>query len=404
MKQAVMYGGGNIGRGFIGALMSRSGYEVTFVDVAVPVVEELQSRRCYPLRIVSSEGNTDLTINNVTAVNGNDTPAVAQAIARCDIMATAVGARILKFIVPNIVAGLRQRWAEGGKPLNIIICENLNDANKIIEGMIKEQLTDAEKAKFDETVGLVEASIGRMVPVQTEEMKDGEPLRVCVESYGFLPVDKAAFKGEIPEIEGMVPFEPFDFFIKRKLFIHNMGHATTAYLGGLLGDEFVWQSIGNPTIRLIAQNAMTESAMALSRHYNVPLEGILLHITDLLSRFANVALGDTCARVGGDPARKLSPADRMIGSSLLSLQEGITPAYIAVGAAAGIKRYLDEAGEAQSLAAAEKVLAEVSQLSADAPLAKLILPYYKMIIEGCTVEDLLKAADAAKKASMDKVI
>jgi mannitol-1-phosphate 5-dehydrogenase len=404
MKQAVMYGGGNIGRGFIGALMSRSGYEVTFVDVAVPVVEELQSRRCYPLRIVSSEGNTDLTINNVTAVNGNDTPAVAQAIARCDIMATAVGARILKFIVPNIVAGLRQRWAEGGKPLNIIICENLNDANKIIEGMIKEQLTDAEIAKFDETVGLVEASIGRMVPVQTEEMKDGEPLRVCVESYGFLPVDGAAFKGEIPQIEGMVPFEPFDFFIKRKLFIHNMGHATTAYLGGLLGDEFVWQSIGNPAIRLIAQNAMTESAMALSRHYNVPLEGILLHITDLLSRFANVALGDTCARVGGDPARKLSPADRMIGSSLLALQEGITPAYIAVGAAAGIKRYLDEAGEAQSLAAAEKVLAEVSQLSADAPLAKLILPYYKMIIEGCTVEDLLKAADAAKKASMDKVI
>lgn len=399
-----MYGGGNIGRGFIGALMSRSGYEVTFVDVALPVVEELQSRRCYPLRIVSSEGNRDLTINNVTAVNGNDTPAVAQAIARCDIMATAVGARILKFIVPNIVAGLRQRWAEGGKPLNIIICENLNDANKIIEGMIKEQLTSEECARFDATVGLVEASIGRMVPVQTEEMKDGEPLRVCVESYGFLPVDKAAFKGEIPQIEGMVPFEPFDFFIKRKLFIHNMGHATTAYLGGLLGDEFVWQSIGNPAIRLIAQNAMTESAMALSRHYNVPLEGILLHITDLLGRFANVALGDTCARVGGDPARKLSPADRMIGSSLLALQEGITPAYIAVGAAAGIKRYLDEAGEEQSLAAAEKVLSEVSQLGADSPLAKLILPYYKMIIEGCTVEDLLKAADAAKKASMDKVI
>ena len=399
-----MYGGGNIGRGFIGALLSRSGYEVTFVDVALPVVEELQSRRCYPLRIVSSEGNTDLTIENVTAVNGNDTAAVAEAIAHCEIMATAVGARILKFIVPNIVAGLRQRWAEGGKPLNIIICENLNDANKIIEGMIKEQLTAEECAKFDATVGLVEASIGRMVPVQTDAMKDGEPLRVCVESYGFLPVDKAAFKGEIPQIEGMVPFEPFDFFIKRKLFIHNMGHATTAYLGGLLGDEFVWQAIGNPTIRLIAQNAMTESAMALSRHYNVPLEGILLHITDLLGRFANVALGDTCARVGGDPARKLSPADRMIGSSLLALQEGITPAYIAVGAAAGIKRYLDEAGEPQSLAAAEKVLAEVSQLSADAPLAKLILPYYKMIIDGCSLDDLLRAADAAKKASMEKVI
>ena len=404
MKQAVMYGGGNIGRGFIGALMSRSGYEVTFVDVAVPVVEELQSRRCYPLRIVSSEGNTDLTINNVTAVNGNDTEATAAAIAACDIMATAVGARILKFIVPNIVAGLRQRWAEGGKPLNIIICENLNDANKIIEGMIKEQLTDAEKAKFDETVGLVEASIGRMVPVQTEEMKDGEPLRVCVEKYGFLPVDKAAFKGSIPDIPGMVPFEPFDFFVKRKLFIHNMGHATTAYLGGLKGVDYIFEAIDDPEIRTLAQNAMLESALALSRRYKVDLAGIQLHITDLLGRFTNAALKDTCARVGGDPARKLSPADRLIGSATLALEEGITPAYIAVGAAAGVKRFLDEAERPQTPEEAGKVLSEVSALDKDAPLAKLILGYYGMIAGGCPLADLRRKADALKAASLKDII
>jgi mannitol-1-phosphate 5-dehydrogenase len=240
-------------------------------------------------------------------------------IARCDIMATAVGARILKFIIPNIVAGLRKRWAAGGAPLNIIICENLNDANKIVEGMIKEQLTPEECVRFDAEVGLVEASIGRMVPVQTDEMKDGEPLRVCVEKYGFLPVDKAAFKGAVPDIPGMVPFEPFDFFIKRKLFIHNMGHATTAYLGGLKGVDYIFEAIDDPEIRTLAQNAMLESALALSRRYKVDLAGIQLHITDLLGRFTNAALKDTCARVGGDPARKLSPADRLIGSATLAL-------------------------------------------------------------------------------------
>ncbi|NLE19318.1 MAG: mannitol-1-phosphate 5-dehydrogenase, partial [Clostridiales bacterium] len=31
--RAVMYGAGNIGRGFVGALMSRAGYRVAFVDV-----------------------------------------------------------------------------------------------------------------------------------------------------------------------------------------------------------------------------------------------------------------------------------------------------------------------------------------------------------------------------------
>ena len=233
--KAVMYGGGNIGRGFIGALLSQSGYEVTFIDVAEPVVKALQEKNTYPVRYVSTEGYEDVWIKNVTAVNGNDAEAASDAIANCDMMATAVGARILKFIVPNIVAGLRKRWAAGGGPLNIIICENLMDANKVLEGMLKEQLTEAECKQFDETVGLVEASIGRMVPVQTEEMKDGEPMRVCVERYGFLPVDKAAFKGGVPQILNMVPCEPFDFYIKRKLYVHNMGHATCAYLGDLLG-------------------------------------------------------------------------------------------------------------------------------------------------------------------------
>ena len=402
MKKAVMYGGGNIGRGFIGALLSQSGYEVTFIDVAEPVVKALQDNRSYPIRYVSSEGHEDVMIENVTAVNGNDLEAAADVIANCDIMATAVGARILKFIVANVVAGIRKRWELGKGPLNIIICENLNDANKIFEGMLKEQLTEEECKKFDETVGLVEASIGRMVPVQTDEMKDGEPMRVCVERYGYLPTDKAAFKGEIPEIKNMVPFEPFDFYIKRKLFIHNMGHATCAYLGGYLGLDYIYESIDVPDVRIIVQNAMLESAMAISKKYGVELDKLMLHITDLLHRFTNAALKDTCQRVGGDPARKLAPADRLIGSSTLAMEQGITPAYIAVGAAAAVRRYIDEAeGMEQGMDSAKKVLAEVAGI--ENPEC-LILKYYQMILDGASVADLRRAADEVKSESLKNVI
>lgn len=398
-----MYGGGNIGRGFIGALLSQSDYEVTFIDVAEPVVKHLQEHKKYPIRIVDSHGYEDVWVENVTAVNGNE-PEAIDAIANCDIMATAVGARILKFIVPNIVAGLRKRWELNKNPLNIIICENLNDANKILEGMLKEQLTEEEQKKFDESVGLVEASIGRMVPVQTDEMKSGEPMRVCVERYGFLPTDKAAFKGGVPEIKNMVPYEPFDFYIKRKLYVHNMGHATCAYLGDLLGLDYIYESIAVPEVRILVQNAMQESEMALSKKYGAPMMDLQEHITDLLYRFTNAALKDTCQRVGGDPARKLSPEDRLIGSSKLALEMGIIPAYIAVGAAAGLRRYLKENGGVQSMDGAKTALQNIAQLGEDHPLSKLILHYYEMILDGCSLLKLAIEADKAKHNSMRAVV
>ena len=379
MKQAVMYGGGNIGRGFIGATLSQSGYEVTFIDVAEPVVKALQEKKQYPVRYVSSEGHEDVTIEHVTAVNGNDQEAASEAIANCDIMATAVGARILKFIVGNIVAGLRKRWARDDRPLNIIICENLMDANKVMEGMLKDLLTDEEKKHFDEKVGLVEASIGRMV-------------------------DLAAFKGEVPGIQNLVPFEPFDFYIKRKLYVHNMGHATCAYLGGYEGRKYIYQSIDDPEVLTIVQNAMLESALALSKKYDVELDGLMLHITDLLGRFRNAALKDTCKRVGGDPTRKLGTADRLIGSSLLCLEQGVKPAYIAVGAAGAVYRYLNEAGVEQSKEEAAKVLKEVSGLEADSELAGMILDMYAYFLEGEPVSALRRAAQAAKTAGLGRII
>ncbi len=400
--KAVMYGGGNIGRGFIGALLANSGYEVAFVDVVDDVINTLNREHTYPIRIIKGDTHEDIDVTNVSAVDGKDPVAVAEAIAGADIMATAVGVNVLKFIIPNIVEGLRLRKERNLPPFNIIICENLNDANKIIEGMIKERLNDKEVAWFDENIGLVEAAIGRMVPVQTEEMKDGNPLRVCVESYGYLPVDKDAFKGEIPEIKNMVPFAPFDFFVKRKLFLHNMGHAITAYLGDLLGIEYIYEAIDNDDVYIIVKGAMEESARALSKKYDAPLEDIMLHRINLLDRFTNAALRDTCNRVGREPARKLSPKDRLIGSSSLALEMGVTPAYIAIGAAAGLFRYMNEAEDKTITASA--VLENVCELDKNSELAELILEMYELIRAGKSFGEIRRIADKKVADKLNNVI
>ncbi len=398
--KAVMYGGGNIGRGFIGILFSESGYDVTFIDVAQNVIDHLHKERSYPVRILNADGGkTDLLVEHVDAINGNDGEEAAKRIAECDIMATAVGVKILKFIIPNIVAGIRRRFAQSDKPLNIIICENLNDANKIVEGRIKEQLTEEERVRFDKQIGLVEASIGRMVPVQTPEMQDGEPMRVCVESYGFLPVDRDGFKGEIPQVRNMIPFSPFDFYVKRKLFVHNMGHAVCAYLGGIAGKEYLHDCIADPDIYIIAQNAMEASALALSKKYGVDIEALLRHIQDLLLRFTNASLRDTCDRVGREPERKLSRDDRLVGSYRLCKETGVDAGFIAVGIAGALYRFLKEAGKEQTAENAEEALKSLSGI--DCPAA---IKYYKMLISGKKLSEIRAAVERDRRAAMGDVV
>jgi mannitol-1-phosphate 5-dehydrogenase len=176
-----------------------------------------------------------------------------------------------------------------------------------------------------------------MVPVMTDEMCGDNPLRVWVEPYEELPVDKAAFVGNIPDLKGLIPYSPFGYYIKRKLFIHNMGHAISAYMGWQKSYAFIYECISDKNIRSFSRAAMKESAYALHKEYGVPLQELNEHIDDLLNRFANRSLGDTVARVGRDPLRKLSYNDRLIGAALYCLTQGIEPNIILRGIIAALK-------------------------------------------------------------------
>ena len=384
--KAVIFGAGNIGRGFIGALFSQAGLSVTFIDVSPVVVERMNADKCYPLHIVGEEEKI-ITIENVCAVNGNDKEAAVKAIAEADIAATCVGANAIKFIIPNLSAGIKERVKQGKKPLNLLICENLMDADEYIHGLLEPILDENEINQ----IGLVETSVGRMVPVPKAKGENDNPLKIAVEEYGVLPVDKAAFKGEVPEIKNMVPFTPFHYYIERKLYIHNMGHAVCAYFGKLADCEYIWQSIAKPEIRLLVHNAMLESCDALSSKYGTPIRPLLNHSSDLLRRFTNKALGDTCQRVGADIPRKMALSDRLTGGALSVIEAGGVPVYICTGAAAALACYVKEEGieEGKEIDA----LVSLTGLSKDHKVTQLTMELYEVLRDGGCAKCVLKKAD-----------
>lgn len=384
--KAIIYGAGNIGRGFIGEVFSQAGYSLTFIDVEDAVVKALNYKENYPIRYVSNTGYEDIVIKDVNAVNGNDSESVAACIAEADIMATAVGANVLKNIVPNIVAGIRERFERTDMPLNIIICENLMDANKVLDRLIRKELSEDELRLFDKRIGLVAASIGRMVPVQTTEMQDGNSLRVCVEKYRFLPVDKAAFKGPIPPIDHLVSSEPFSYYLRRKLYLHNMSHSVSAYLGMYTNLTYIYEAIVNPYIHIIVKNAMLESSQALCAEYKMDFSKLLPHIDDLLYRYANKALGDTCSRVGSDPQRKLLPNDRLVGAANLCIKHRIIPINISLGIACGVYHLLSQEESRQGQDHALKVLADISEIKNNNMLLEYILYFYNLLLESKNID------------------
>ena len=133
MKQAIIFGAGNIGRGFMGQLFSESGYEVTFVDVDRPLLETLNERGRYTIRLVTNEQTEEVAVGPVRALHSGDLDAVAEAVSRAEIGATAVGAGILKHIAPAVAAGIARRAQLGVEaPFNLILCENLHGAAALL--------------------------------------------------------------------------------------------------------------------------------------------------------------------------------------------------------------------------------------------------------------------------------
>ncbi len=343
----VLFGAGKIGRSFIGQLFSRGGYEVVFVDIYQPVIDALNERGNYNV-IVKSEVESVMNIQHVRAVSVKDENAVVSEIATADIVGVSIGQQGLPMIMPLLAKSLIKRYETNTSlALDIIIAENLRNAAEYFEGELLPLLP--ADYPFNSLVGLVETSIGKMVPIMLKKDMEEDILQVFGEPYNNLILDKKAFKNPIPEIEGLSPKENMKAWVDRKLFIHNLGHATTAYYGYLYNPKFVYlyEALAIPELYQKVRETMLQAADILLRKYpeEFTLEALIDHIDDLLFRFQNKALGDTIFRVGCDLMRKLSAEDRLVGAINLAIEFNLPYDKILNALKAGMQfRATDESG------------------------------------------------------------
>ncbi|EGR1131206.1 mannitol-1-phosphate 5-dehydrogenase [Vibrio cholerae] len=333
-KNAVHFGAGNIGRGFIGKLLADANIAVTFADVNKPLVDQLSHQQEYKVKVVGSECKME-TVSHVTAVN-SASEALIERIIKTDLVTTAVGPTVLDIIAKTIAKGLSARFAAGNtQPLNIIACENMVRGTTHLKQQVYQFLTTEEQQQADALVGFVDSAVDRIVPPL--QAANDDPLEVTVESFSEWIVDEQQFKGEIPQIEGMEKTDNLMAFVERKLFTLNTGHCVTAYLGCLKGHRTIREAIEDPIIHAQVKQAMQESGEVLIRRYGFDRALHSAYIEKILSRFANPYLVDEVDRVGRQPLRKLSANDRLIKPLLGTIEYGLPNGMLLKGIAAALK-------------------------------------------------------------------
>ena len=377
MKKAIQFGAGNIGRGFIGAVLSQAGYHVVFADVNEVVVNKINEDGKYTVEIMDTECSK-VVISDISAVDSRS-PQLAEEIAQAQIVTTAVGFGILPRIAGALAAGIAKRQADGNTEcLNVIACENGLKASSQLKEHVYGHLTDEQKAYADEYVGFPDCSVDRIVP----PIKSENPIDVVVEKFYEWNVERASIKGDAPEIAGMNLADNLIAYVERKLFTLNTGHAITAYLGKLKGHKTIEESINDPEIQNVVRAAMQESGEGLVAKYGFDHDAHFAYIEKIIGRFKNPHLQDDVTRVGREPLRKLSANDRLIKPTMTARQYGFATPNLVKGIAAALK--YDNPDDPQSVQlqqtiaelGAAKALAQFSGLSEDDALIREVLAEY----------------------------
>ncbi|WP_153126389.1 mannitol-1-phosphate 5-dehydrogenase [Peribacillus tepidiphilus] len=330
--KATHFGAGNIGRGFIGLLLHQANYEIDFIDVNGKMIDEMNREQSYRVILANEERET-FTVSGIKGINSVEAKEEAiESIATSDLVTTAVGPNILKFVAPLIAEGLKRRKETKGQPVNIIACENMVGGSSELQKYVLEHLNEEEKQWVKQNVGFPNAAVDRIVPNQKNERL----LDVLVEPFYEWVIDQTGIKGSKPEIQGALFVDNLNAYIERKLFTVNTGHAATAYLGNLHGFKTIAESIEDEKIKNIVLGALEETGKVLISKHKFDGAEHYQYIEKIIKRFSNPFIIDDVQRVGRAPIRKLGSKDRLVAPALdfLSLFNEVPHHLVEVMAAA----------------------------------------------------------------------
>lgn len=331
--RALHFGAGNIGKGFIGYLLNKSGFDICFVDVNQSAIDKINRNNRYLVELLDNDHTVEV-ISPVSALNSiTQKEEVLNSIVKADIITTSVGIGNIPRIAECIAKGLLKRIEINKTKINIIANENAINASSTLKKEVEKYLSNEEINKICEYVGFPNSAIDRLA-LSKENEEDEVALVEPI--YEWVINESEMLNNNLPYIKGATYVANLTPYIERKLYCVNMAHAATAYLGFLNGEKTIQDTLKSHVIESIVKGALNETAQYFIKEYDISSEEINIFMEKILLRFKNKNISDDILRVGRSPVRKLGINERLVGPTL-KLYEGEYPVkYMAMLVAAAL--------------------------------------------------------------------
>ena len=288
MKQAVHFGAGNMGRGFIGPILQANDYEVIFVDVNTDLIKKINEEGQYKVTSLSINGATEEKINDVKAIDLDDTDLLNDTLLNASLITTSVG--------PKFVESIYERVAtlDNQKNQVFIAFENMYKASSSASSNIDSR---------NKNLKIIDAVVDKIVPPQPPTSLD-----VIVETYGSIILDESTELKPLG-MSKIVTYRNYDNEFYKKLWLLNGLHLQLAYYGLANKHTYIDEVLSSKEGREFGESAIKSLAEAYTLMSNSD-ENLDNFSKTIINRFTLPEIKDEVTRIARNPEIKFSKNER----------------------------------------------------------------------------------------------